>query len=271
MVASPSDVPQERILVREVIAEWNTIHAKDRRTVLMHIGWESHATPEMGDRPQAIINSQLLKEADLLVAIFWTRIGTPTGAAKSGTVEEIEEHIRSGKPTMIYFSSVPVRLDSIDESQYDALKTFRESLRARGLFETYDSLAEFESKFRRQLAQKIISNFSKASDSTTADTDTTVLGHLLPRAPQMGAPARQLLAEAAKDQQGVVMNIQTLSGAYVQTNGRNFVQGGPREEAQWRGAVRELERLGLVEDRAGKGEVFFVTDEGYRTAEILGG
>jgi hypothetical protein len=105
MVASPSDVPQERVIVRDVIAEWNVVHAEDRKTVLMPLGWETHATSEMGDRPQAIINGQLLKEADLLVAIFWTRIGSPTGAAKSGTVEEIEEHIGAGKPAMIYFSS----------------------------------------------------------------------------------------------------------------------------------------------------------------------
>jgi len=90
MVASPSEVPQERVIVRDVIAEWNAIHAKDRKTVLMPLGWETHATPEMGDRPQAIINGQLLKDADLLVAMFWTRIGSPTGVAKSGTVEEIE-------------------------------------------------------------------------------------------------------------------------------------------------------------------------------------
>ena len=90
----------------------------------MPLGWETHATPEMGDRPQAIINGQLLKKADLLIAIFWTRIGSPTGAAKSGTVEEIEEHIGAGKPAMIYFSSAPVRPDSIDEKQYSALREF---------------------------------------------------------------------------------------------------------------------------------------------------
>jgi hypothetical protein len=114
MIASPSDVPQERLIVRDVISEWNTIHAKDKKTVLMPIGWETHSVPDTGDRPQAIISGQLLKDADLLVAMFWTRIGSPTGAARSGTVEEIEEHIGAGKPAMIYFSSAPVRPDSID-------------------------------------------------------------------------------------------------------------------------------------------------------------
>jgi predicted transcriptional regulator len=39
--------------------------------------------------------------------------------------------------------------------------------------------------------------------------------------------------------------------------------------ARWRGAVDELYELGLLEDRGGKGEVFFVTNEGYEFAERL--
>jgi hypothetical protein len=275
MVASPSDVPQERVIVRDVIAEWNAIHAKDRKTVLLPLGWETHSTPEMGDRPQAIINGQLLKDADLLVAMFWTRIGSPTGVANSGTVEEIEEHIQTGKPVMIYFSSAPVRPDSIDEKQYAALKAFKQSLREKGLFEEYESLSDFRGKFTRHLAQKIISRFPVLSQSSGDGSRSELLPPALAQAleriptPQLGESARELLVEASADQQGVIMNLQTMGGAIVQTNGKSFVQGGARSEAQWRSAVTELARLGLVEDRAGSNEVFFVTDEGYRTAEVL--
>ena len=52
----------------------NAIRAKDKRIVLMPVGWETHASPETDDRPQAIINGQLLKDSDLLVAVFWTRL-----------------------------------------------------------------------------------------------------------------------------------------------------------------------------------------------------
>jgi hypothetical protein len=269
MVASPSDVPQERVIVRDVIAEWNAIHAKDRKTVLMPLGWETHATPELGDRPQAIINGQLLKDADLLVAMFWTRIGSPTGVAKSGTVEEIEEHIATDKPAMIYFSSAPVRPESIDEKQYSALKEFRESLRERGLFEQYETLGEFRSKFTRQLAQKIISSFPTTAEPV-ADNSAIDSPHVVPvPIPTLGDSARELLVEASKDRQGAIMSLQTMEGSHVQTNGRDFIRGGARAEAQWRSAVAELDRLGLIEDRAGKNEVFFVTDEGYRVAELL--
>jgi hypothetical protein len=145
-----------------------------------------------------------------------------------------------------------------------------ESLRVRGLFEQYETLAEFRIKFARQLAQKMISHFPTIVESAAAKGSAVDSPRAIPsRVPSLGDSARELLAEAVKDGQGVIMSLQTLQGSHVQTNGRDFVEGGPRSEAQWRGAVAELHRLGLVEDRAGTGEVFFVTDAGYRTAEVL--
>jgi hypothetical protein len=85
MIASPGDVAKARQLARDVIHEWNAVNSDDRKKVLMPIGWDTHSSPEMGDRPQAIINKQVLAGADLLIAIFWTRLGSPTGKAASGT------------------------------------------------------------------------------------------------------------------------------------------------------------------------------------------
>ncbi|MGZ8907437.1 MAG: DUF4062 domain-containing protein [Methylobacter sp.] len=102
MIASPGDVASERAIIRDVIYEWNAVHSQSRNIVLLPIGWESHSSPEMGSSPQAIINEQILDKCDLLVGVFWTRIGTPTKEHPSGTVEEIEKHIESGKPAMLY-------------------------------------------------------------------------------------------------------------------------------------------------------------------------
>ena len=44
----------------------------------------------------------------------------------------------------------------------------------------------------------------------------------------------------------------------------------PRAEARWRAAVEELVERGLLEVRDLKGEVFGVTDPGYRVGEFLG-
>src|SRR5471030_2439313 len=126
MIATPSDVAEERRVIRDTVYEWNYVHSEDKDLVLMPVGWESHASPSMGERPQAIINKQVLENCDLLIAAFWTRLGTPTGKASSGTVEEIEEHLKAGKPAMIYFCSKPVALDTVEEKQRKALAKFKE-------------------------------------------------------------------------------------------------------------------------------------------------
>ena len=265
MVASPGDVPAERRVAADVIHEWNAIHSDDRRMVLMPVGWESHAAPEMGDRPQAVINRQVLKDCDLLVAMFWTRLGSPTGASASGTVEEIDEHVRAGKPAMVYFSSAPVRPDSVDEKQYAALRQFKEECRKRGLVEEYESLSEFREKFGRQLAQTVIRSFAKEDHE---DVAPAVIARR--DVPDLSGAARELLVEAAKDRTGIILCLNTLGGAHIQTNGKSFAEpGNARSEARARGAVRELQSLELVEDRSHKGEVFSVTDAGYRAAELL--
>src|SRR5207249_2083975 len=152
MIGSPSDVSSERQAIREIISQWNYVHAEDRKLVLMPVGWETHSTPTMGERPQAIINRQVLASCDLLVAVFWTRLGSPTGLAPSGTVEEIDEHLQAGKPAMLYFSSAPVLPDSVDQQQYAALKTFKKECYDKGLVESYGTVGEFRDKFSRQLS-----------------------------------------------------------------------------------------------------------------------
>jgi hypothetical protein len=273
MIASPSDVPQERDLIRAVIHEWNDVNAEHRKFILMPIGWETHASPDTGDRPQAIINRQL-KTCDLLVAAFFTRLGSPTGVADSGTVEEIEEHIKTGKTAMIYFSKLPVVLGSVDLQQYEKLLAFKEQMRTRGLTEEYDSLATFREKFSRQLAQKMIEKFPggrQPSEETNRPPPATRLSTPPPSAlPALSNDARTLLLAAAEDPNGAVMRLQTMDGMYVQTNEREFIEpNNAKSAARWRGAVAELHQVGLLEDRAGKGELYFVTDAGYRTAELV--
>ncbi len=66
MIASPGDVSSERSIIREVVYEWNVINSDTNNTVLLPVGWETHSSPDMGDRPQAIINKQILNGCDLL-------------------------------------------------------------------------------------------------------------------------------------------------------------------------------------------------------------
>jgi hypothetical protein len=147
------------VLLRDVLQEWNSLHAEDAHVMLLPVMWERDATPEMGDRPQGIINRQLVDASDILVGIFWTRLGTPTSEAESGTAEEIERFIRAGKPVLICFSQEPVVPNSIDAEEYERLNTFRESLKERGLFDGYSSQEELWRKATAALTRTIRQRF----------------------------------------------------------------------------------------------------------------
>lgn len=277
MIASPGDVPAARRVLRDAIHEWNSVNAEDRETVLMPIGWESHSAPEMGDRAQGIINRRLLSGCDILVAAFWTRLGTPTGAAASGTVEEIEEHLEAGKPAMIYFSNEPVRMDSVDEDQWRSLKEFRSQIQKRGLVEEFDSPADLREKFTRQLALTIINHFArrgkyedKGAKSGMRVNSEELSNHPPPLLQDLSETARDLLLEASKDEHGVIVKTRTLGGTFIETNERNLIEEQqPREVTRWEDALSRLLTLALVEDKAGKGQIFSVTHRGYEVADYL--
>lgn len=97
----------------------------------------------------------------MLIAIFWTRIGSPTGKTESGTIEEINEFIDAQKPVSVYFSKLPKHQDEIDNSQYKKLQNFKRELfeNQKGLCAEFDSLKDFREMIKTLLtktAQKVL-------------------------------------------------------------------------------------------------------------------
>jgi hypothetical protein len=167
-IASPSDVLDERIIAREVIYEWNAAQAESEEAVLQPIGWETHSFPEMGDRAQGIINRQILGKSDILVAIFWYRLGTATGVAESGTIEEIENHLEAKRPAMIYFSSKDLPRN-IDTEQLEAVRRAENNYRSRGLIGTFANSEDFRRVFTRDLAVRMV-EYLKSQPSRTSNS-----------------------------------------------------------------------------------------------------
>ncbi len=155
LIASPSDVQEERDVAVKTIQEWNDLNSSERQVVLLPLRWESHSAPEYGKRPQEIINRQVVDFCDLLVGVFWTRIGSPTGSADSGTIEEIERVASQGKPVMLYFSQAKQDPDKIDIEQLSKLRVFKEKTFPRALVENFGNLVEFRDKLAKQLEIQI--------------------------------------------------------------------------------------------------------------------
>lgn len=267
MIASPGDVASERAIIRDVIYEWNAIHSQSRNIVLLPIGWESHSSPEMGGSPQSIINEQVLNRCDLLVGVFWTRLGTQTSEFASGTVEEIEKHIQSERPAMLYFSSQPVALDTADLEQVQRLKEFKTSCQQRGLYEQYDSHTDFKNKIFHHLQLKInehkLFNPNEEEPQSIVTESRTTL-------PSLSTEERIALKEASIDSNGNILMIRFIGGTLIQTNGKQLVQSNERREiAKWESAITGLLDKGLLVKRDSKGEIFEITNLGYQIADMI--
>lgn len=155
LIASPSDVEEERVMIPEAIYKWNALNSEHEGIVLLPVKWETHSTPEFrGSNPQEILNRQFVRSSDLLIGAMWTKIGTPTLKHESGTVEEIEEFIGSGKPIMLYFSNKNLPSD-VDVIELTRLREFKQKYQGQGIYKEYASTTELKSLIIEDLTRSV--------------------------------------------------------------------------------------------------------------------
>lgn len=156
IIASPSDLQEERDSIPALFNSWNSTKSD---ILIEPIMWESGVVPAMGDHPQSIINDQIIDKGDLLVAMFWSKIGTPTPNAKSGTIDEIKEFIskKGGLRAMVYFCDRPLPHgpNEIDHKELQKLQEFRDEMTSQGLHRNYKTVSEFTGLLYRHLDAKV--------------------------------------------------------------------------------------------------------------------
>ncbi|HEY6900937.1 MAG TPA: DUF4062 domain-containing protein [Puia sp.] len=265
-IASPGDLTEEREIARQVILNWNNVNSESRQIVLFPIGWEYNVFPSMGDRPQAIINQQQLSSADILVGIFWTRIGTPTGVAASGTVEEIDQHIQAEKDTLLYFSRRPIAPELLDAKQFEAVRQLKQQYQANGLTNDFLSPEQFRQDFQNHLAmllnQDHYSQTVQSADSHKGQAPATT---------SLSDDAKELLLEGVRDVAGQIVKVGYLGGQTLSTNDREFlIDNSPRTLARWEGALEELIAIDFVSRPSPDAEIFPITRKGYSYADGIG-
>ena len=107
VLASPGDVKAERRVLHEVFADVNHDTARPAGLHLELSDWETGAYPGFHPQgPQGLIDPILdIEHCDLLIGIFWTRMGTPTPDGLTGTEHEFhtayEGWKKIGRPDII--------------------------------------------------------------------------------------------------------------------------------------------------------------------------
>lgn len=142
LIASPSDVMKERDIAETALHKWNDKHSLASGHAFIPIRWEKNAVPEFSP-PQDAINKQLVDPSDILIAIFGTRLGSPTRNAESGTAEEIDRFKESGRPIFCYFHRGDIPRNS-DREELSRLERYQKSIEKIAFVGAFQNAHELE-------------------------------------------------------------------------------------------------------------------------------
>jgi Domain of unknown function (DUF4062) len=154
-LASPSDVANERQEAIDSLLRVNAMYLASKLPIAIQpVMWETHAAAGLGGDPQSQI-SPLIDDCDILIGIFWSRLGTKTPRAKSGTVEEISAFIekRGGKRALLFFCerAPDSAVEKLDVKQIKSVQSFARDMKAKGLCIAFKSVEDFGKKLQHQL------------------------------------------------------------------------------------------------------------------------
>lgn len=155
LLISPSDVDEEREALQTVVNNWNAHVGKMLRVRVELVRWETHSSPDLAGIPQEVLNSQIVDDCDLGIAIFWSRVGTPTRQHQSGSLEEIRRLLDQGRRVMGYLKNDPIPKERIDTVQLDRLKEIESDLKGRGILWTFNGTGELREKVQLHLTSAV--------------------------------------------------------------------------------------------------------------------
>jgi hypothetical protein len=137
LIAAPGDTGDEVDAIMKSLHSWNGRRAEEIRVILLPRFWKFDAVPQLDPAgAQSVINTQLVDDADIVIAVFDSRLGQATEGAVSGTAHEIERTSEAGKPVHVYFSNEPVDRN-VDPKELARLNEFRKELEGKGLLGVY--------------------------------------------------------------------------------------------------------------------------------------
>jgi hypothetical protein len=163
-------VPDERLAIRDEILRWNGANSLGAGIIAEPVMWETHSMPSFGAHPQKLINKQIVEWCDMVIACFWATAGSPTDTTESGTIEEIEETVKRGRPAMIYFCtrSLPQKHD---RAQWDRLVAFKDKCKKQSIYSEFADIPDLRSKVGAHLQARLRLQQVEASASATRRPD----------------------------------------------------------------------------------------------------
>lgn len=163
-IGSPSDLQEERIAFEEVVQELNLTFGYKQNIVLDLLKWETHSAPGISiNHVQDLITNDIGEEYDIFIGILWTKFGTPTDKAGSGTEQEFLNAVNrfqkdnSSVQILFYFKDLaPKSLKDINPTELIKIDEFKKSLPTKNiLYWEYDTCESLKNFLRIHIPKRI--------------------------------------------------------------------------------------------------------------------
>jgi tetratricopeptide (TPR) repeat protein len=231
VIVGPSDVEAELATLREVLDIANELLHGD---VQMEVWfWRTEGRPGMHvDGAQGLADEQMrISEADLVVGVFWGRLGTPVSGDESGTAHELRRAVEAWrerrKPEIfLYFCNRPQPMSALRDRtnlrQLTALSQFREALPKEVVHRDFETQEGLRSDFNRHLgrwlnSKRMAPRPTSGSEETEALFSAPDASRALPRKGQVRAVKAALLRAPIVCLDGISGSGKTLLAAQYAT------------------------------------------------------
>ena len=203
-LASPSGLDAYRRAARDAFEHIRSSVARRRGVDFDPIGWED-LPPGFG-RPQSVINPKL-DECNVLIGILGKELGTPTGAAESGFVEEYERmaaRALDGEEVAIWIYVLHLTPDDLADpgDKLKAVMAFRERLFGEALIKEFRGVEDFSMLLYKDLVSLVLDVDERQERSDIAATPSAAEAQPSPTpevSDEAGRQLQQLLSEAATE------------------------------------------------------------------------
>lgn len=235
MIGCPGDILEEVQIAKDVIIRWTSIHAERDEVVLLPISWGANSYPEHGAHPQKILNKQLASKSDMLISIFGSKIGSPTDTSLSGTIEEIEEHIKDGKPVMVFFRQMN-NLSNTTIEEISKLESFKSKIKGAGLYREYKDVSSFEATFSDTLELFLSDKWLKETTDVSLSQKNVLLND----------EEVLIMKEWVASNNNTAFVLEMKSGKVFVVGGKPYPVKPGREEAKWNDFFDRLQEAGFI-------------------------
>ena len=160
LISCPGDIKDEIEVISEVFETFNNSIGKMNSLTLNPIDWKRNSYPESGKKPQQLLNDQIVKKSDAVIALMWKRFGSKTDKYNSGTEEEIQIMLDDNKQVFMFFSNIHFSPMDVDTDQLSKVKEFKGNYGKNGIYQEYSNVEEFRQKLFNGLSSHFMRNLS---------------------------------------------------------------------------------------------------------------